>query len=120
MNEFLCGPPFAGVSRAFGGPSVRLWSVWRSLVAPGAIGASHATQEVLPIVAHEALDRFRDVEIAAGDEAMADGALAAVAGFDPTAWTIVRFRLWNSVPDRRDDTVQHYDVGYVSVPGAPR
>ena len=50
---------------------------------------------------------------------MESGALAAVAGFEPTTWTRVRFRLWRAPPERRDG-VALYDVGHVSLgrPGA--
>jgi len=45
---------------------------------------------------------------------MESGALAAVAGFEPTTWTRVRFRLWRAPPERRDG-VALYDVGHVSL-----
>jgi len=47
---------------------------------------------------------------------MESGALAAVAGFEPTTWTRVRFRLWRTPPERRDG-VALYDVGHVSLGG---
>lgn len=117
MNGFLCGPPFAGVSRAFGWPSVRVWSVWTSLVAPGAARAAHATQEVVPIPAHADLAALRHGEIEAAAEAVERGALAAVAGFDPTGWTRLRFRLWRD-PAAAGEGEDSFRVGYVSLGGS--
>jgi hypothetical protein len=45
---------------------------------------------------------------------MAEGALAAVADFEPTLWSRARFPLWRSRPARRDG-VALYDVGHVSL-----
>jgi hypothetical protein len=42
------------------------------------------------------------------------GALAAVTGFNPTDWTLVRFRLWRERPSGA--TGQIYAVGHVSLP----
>jgi hypothetical protein len=47
---------------------------------------------------------------------MGDGALAAVAAFDPAGWTMVHFRLWRTPPATASDAVQIYAVGHVSLP----
>jgi len=74
-----------------------------------------ASREIAP---HAALDALEARENAAADAAIERGALAAVAGFEPTTWTRVRFRLWREPPERRDG-VALYDVGHVSL-GRPR
>lgn len=114
MNAFLCGPPFAGVTQAFGWPSVRLWSVWTARVMPDAARAAFATQEVVPIPDHADLGRLQDAEAEAADAAMAGGALAAVAGFDPMNWNRVRFRLWLTPQPPRSGQLA-YHVGYTSL-----
>ena len=70
-----------------------------------------ASREIAPHAALEAQEN------AASDTAIERGALAAVAGFEPTAWTRMRFRLWRDRPERRDG-VALYDVGHVSL-GSP-
>jgi len=114
MNQFLCGPPFAGVSRAFGWPSVRLWSVWTALIVSGAAQATFATQEVIPIPAHADLGRLQAAEMEVAEAAMANGAMAAVAGFDPAEWTQLRFRLWRTTNEPQGGQ-QAYRVGYTSL-----
>jgi hypothetical protein len=114
MSGFLTGRGFAGVSDAFVWPQVRVWIVWRAWLARDAEQARFATREIAPIEPHAALDALEAQENEAADEAIERGALAAVAGFEPTSWTRVRFRLWRQPPERRDG-VAHYDVGHVSL-----
>jgi hypothetical protein len=114
MSGFLTGRGFAGVSDAFGWPQVRVWIVWRAWLARDVEQARFATREIAPIEPHAALDELEAQENEAADEAIERGALAAVAGFEPTSWTRVRFRLWRQPPERRDG-VAHYDVGHVSL-----
>ena len=114
MSGFLTGPGFAGVSDAFGWPQVRVWIVWRAWLARDVEQARFATREIAPIAPHAALDALEAQENEAADQAIECGALAAVAGFEPTSWTRVRFRLWRQPPERRDG-VAHYDVGHVSL-----
>ncbi len=117
MSGFLTGRGFAGVSDAFGWPQVRVWIVWRVRLARDVQHARFATREIAPIAPHTPLDALEAQENAAADEAIDRGALAVVAGFEPTTWTRVRFRLWRDSPERRDG-VALYDVGHVSL-GAP-
>jgi hypothetical protein len=120
LNDFVCGDGFAGVSQAFGWPSVKMWSVWQAEVARGVAQAKFATRETVAIPAHAALAelRRRESEAAVADVAR-DGALASVVGFEPTTWTHVRFRLWRE-PREVDagDGVVAYEVGHMSLPGA--
>jgi hypothetical protein len=114
MSGFLTGRGFAGVSDAFGWPQVRVWIVWRAWLARDAEQARFATREIAPIAPHAALEELEAQENGAADEAIDRGALAAVAGFEPTTWTCVRFRMWRACPERRDG-VAFYDVGHVSL-----
>ena len=123
MSGFLTGRGFAGVAEAFGWPEVHVWIVWRARLARDVEQAKFATREIAPIAPHAALDALEAQENEATDEAIGRGALAAVAGFEPTSWTRVRFRLWRDRPERRDG-VALYDVGHVSLgasaPGAKK
>jgi hypothetical protein len=114
MSGFLTGRGFAGVSDAFGWPEVRIWIVWRARLAADIEQAKFATRENAPIAPYTSLDALEAQENGAADEAIERGALAAVAGFEPTSWTRVRFRLWRDSPERRDG-VAFYGVGHVSL-----
>ena len=116
MNGFLTGRGFAGVSDAFGWPQVRIWIVWRAWLARDVEQARFATSEMAPIAPFSPLDAVKAQENKAADEAVERGALVAVAGFEPTNWTRVRFRLWREPPARRDGETR-YDVGHVSLGG---
>jgi len=118
MSGFLTGRGFAGVSDAFGWPQVRVWIVWRAWLAHDVERAKFATREIAPIAPYAPLDALEARENEAADETIDRGALAAVAGFEPTSWTRVRFRLWRDRPEQRDG-VALYDVGHVSL-GRPR
>ena len=117
MSGFLTGRGFAGVSDAFGWPQVRVWIVWRAWLAREVEQARFATREIAPVAPHAPLDALETLENETAGQAVDRGALAAVAGFEPTNWTRVRFRLWRDPPERRDG-VALYDVGHVSL-GAP-
>jgi hypothetical protein len=107
MHAFLNGPGFAGVSQAFGRPAVATWLVWQALCAPGFEHARFASVERRTIPPGTDLDALRRAETADG------GALAAVVGYEPGTWTLVRFRLWNSEP-AADAATLVYAVGHVS------
>jgi hypothetical protein len=116
-SDFLCGPGFQALARDFGWPSVRTWIVWQACVAPEFREAKFATREIFPIAPHARLDEILRHE---GDEAMnavtSGNALASVAGFDPTAWTRVRFKLWDKLPEAGSDrNIQAYRVGHTSM-----
>jgi hypothetical protein len=118
MSEFLCGPGFAGVSGAFGWPQVKTWTVWSALLSDAVAEARFATREIAPIAAYAALGEIRGREREAAQEAVARGALAAVAGFEPTQWTLVRFRLWGERPTATGEASELYRVGHLSRPKA--
>jgi hypothetical protein len=113
-SGFLTGHGFAGVAGAFGWPQVRVWIVWRARLARDVEQARFASREIASIAPYAPLDALEAQENAAADEAIEHGALAAVAGFEPTTWTCVRFRLWRARPERREGETL-YDVGHVSL-----
>ncbi|MES2069236.1 MAG: DUF4865 family protein [Pseudomonadota bacterium] len=122
MNNFLAGEAFAGLVQAFGWPSVKTWSVWQaSLTADMAAAryAKYATREIVAIPAHAALGALRERETAEAQAAVASGgALAAVTAYEPTTWTLVRFRLWRDAGDSvQGEGIQGYEVHHMSLPG---
>lgn len=120
MNSFLGGAGFAALTRDFGRPTVRTWMPWHTELADNLRGAACATREQIPIPAHADLGTLRETEAAAARQDRAAGALAAVSAYDPTGWTLLRFRLWPSLrPDLARADRQLYRVGHVSQPGAP-
>lgn len=116
MNAFLCGAGFVGVTQAFGWPSVKTWSVWHARISTRLAQACFATRASIPIASYAKLDALHMSELERADALVESGhALAAVTGFDPTAWTLVRFQLWEEPPH----TVllpeeRLYEVGHVS------
>lgn len=119
LNDFLCGPGFAALTHSFGRPGVQSWIPWRAELAPDVAQAGFATREILALPPHADLEALRRRE---SEDAVADverrGALASVAGFAPTGWTRVRFRLWRDAPGELRDGVQAYQVGHLSLPAA--
>lgn len=121
MNAFLGGAGFATLARDFGRPTVRTWIPWQAELAADLRNAACATREWAAIPAHADLGSLRETEIAAARQDRAAGALAAIAAYDPTGWTLLRFRLWPTLrPDLARDGRQLYRVGHVSQPGAAR
>jgi hypothetical protein len=116
MNDFLAGPGFAAVSQSFGWSSVQTWSVWDAQLTERVEHARFATRELIPIAPHAQLDELRSAERSLGQSCMSgQNCLAAVAGLEPTGWSLVRFRLWEELPaglTAADDTV--YSVGHIS------
>ncbi|WNG41484.1 DUF4865 family protein [Archangium violaceum] len=116
MNDFLCGPGFVSLTQSFGWPSVKTWSVWHAEVSPRITHARFATRESGSIPPYAALDALRASETGrAKDCVHEDGALAALVGFEPTTWTLVRFQLWAERPSSGRFEDRHiYSVGHVS------
>jgi hypothetical protein len=118
MNDFLAGPGFAGVTEAFGWPSVNVWSVWHAAFSGQLASAAFATRELDSIVPHTDLAALRVAETAWAQRMQAEGALAAVSLFEPTGWRRLRFTLRQTPPTTPAAAgIQHYRVGYLS-PGA--
>jgi hypothetical protein len=117
MNAFLGGAGFAGVVASFGRPNVRTWSVWRAEFAPDLSRARYAVREIVSIPAHTPLSVVRERENAMLQADLERDALAAMSAFDPTLWTLLRFRLWrDTVAWPAGDDVEVYQVGHVSQP----
>ncbi|WNJ93965.1 DUF4865 family protein [Bosea sp. 685] len=119
LDAFLTGPGFAAVSRDFGWPMVRTWVVWHAALEPDLGEARFATREILPILPHSDLASLRTDAVTDAQAAVRGGALAAVAAFDPTGWTWVKFRLWRALPKGRQQgakDLQTYEVGHMSLP----
>jgi Domain of unknown function (DUF4865) len=117
IGDFLSSPGFAAVTQAFGWPSVRTWIVWHAALGADLGAARFASREIMPIAPYSDLASEQDKAGAAAQAATRDGALAAVAAFDPTTWAMVQFRLWRTPPATPGDAVQLYAVGHVSLPG---
>ncbi|KRF02011.1 D-amino acid aminotransferase [Frateuria sp. Soil773] len=120
MNAFLGGAGFAALARDFGRPAVRTWLPWQAELAEDLRDAASATRERIAVPAHADLGELRRTEAAAARQDRADGALAAIAAYDPARWTLLRFRLWPTLrPDLAREGRQLYRVGHVSQPIAP-
>lgn len=120
LSDFICGPGFLAVTESFGRPQVNSWVVWRADTSMDIRSARFAIREVAPIEPHMPLAALREAE---SDDAAAaisrGGALAAVVAFEPTHWTLVRFRLLADLPkDPARPGLQAYNVGHLSLPGA--
>jgi len=119
MNTFLGGMGFAGVVESFGRPIVHTWSVWCAETAPDLSIATHATREILPIAAHASLGELRNSESIGAQMDLERGAIATIRAYDPTTWTLLRFRLWRSnIHPSVEDGVDVYMVGHLSQPSA--
>lgn len=117
MHGFLNGAGFAGVARAFGWPSVRMWTPWHASVGAEVCEARHATRSVEVIAPYSDMAVLREHEESWARHAQESGALAVVIGFEPVTWTIVRFCLWREArPADVTPGEQHYRVGHMSAP----
>jgi Domain of unknown function (DUF4865) len=115
MNRLLTGPVFTGVSDAFGWPSVKVWSVLHAEKTAAFRQAKYFTREIVPIAPYTALARLHDIETESARAAVTrDNALAAVAAFEPTTWTLVRARLWDDRSAELPRAGQLYVVGYLA------
>lgn len=117
MTRFLCGPGFAALTGDFGWPVVQTGVPFAQELRPGLREARFATRELRPVAPHADLAALAESErrVAAAD-ADHGGALAAVAAYDPSTWTLLRLRLWRG-PRDAPGSAQRYAVGHVSAPG---
>lgn len=114
MAEFLSGPGFAALSGDFGRPVVKAWPIWHAATGGDLSRARFAECEMRLIAPGADLGALRADESRAAQAAVADGAIAAVAGFDPGAWTVLRFRLWRDLTAEGTANSQRYEVGHVA------
>lgn len=119
LSDFVCGPGFSALTENFGRPQVNTWIAWHAETSADIRRTKFATREVATIGAETSLAELRAKEIEAAAQAISSGeALASVAAFEPTHWTLVRFRLSAELPkDPARPGVQTYDVGHLSLPG---
>lgn len=117
MNAFLCGAGFRGLTQAFGWPSVKTWSAWHARMGAEPARARFATRTSIPIGPYADLNALRISEVGQADALVERGqALAALAGFEPTTWTLVRFRLWEELPPFPLSAEERlYEVGHMSI-----
>ncbi|MBM7050256.1 MULTISPECIES: DUF4865 family protein [Rhizobium] len=120
LSDFVCGPGFVAVTESFGRPQVNTWVAWRADTSADIRSARLATREVVAIGAHVPLAELRQKESDAAITAISSGnALASIVAFEPTHWTLVRFRLLAEPPkDVSRPDVQAYNVGHLSLPSA--
>ncbi len=119
MQGFLSSQGFAGLVASFGWPSIRTWPAVMAFERREDLSAAtFATREFLPIVAYTDLAQLAAQESAAARQAMSDSnGLLALAAFEPTTWSMVRFRLWRDANDLiRSPSMQAYNVLHVSHP----
>jgi hypothetical protein len=114
MSDFLSGPGFAGLSRDFGRPAVTTWTLWHARQREGVAAAGFAKRLVVPIGPEADLAALRVQEGHRTEDAMAEGAVAVVSAFDPGAWALVRFSLWQQPFAAADSGAQLYEVGHVA------
>lgn len=119
LNDFLTGPGFGALTQSFGWPSVKTWSVWGAEVSPAVAQARFARREVVQLPAYAPLSEIRAQESRwVKEQVETQGALAAVVGFEPMTWTLVRFELWKEMPSASSGPdCALYDVGHVSTAG---
>ncbi|MBB3290035.1 MULTISPECIES: DUF4865 family protein [unclassified Rhizobium] len=118
LSDFVCGPGFLALTENFGRPQVNTWIAWHAEISAGIRRAKFATREVVTIDAGTSLAELRASETEAAAQALSNSeALASVAAFEPTHWTLVRFRLLAEPPkDPARSGLQIYDVGHLSLP----
>jgi hypothetical protein len=121
MGRFFGGDIFAGVTSAFGWPSVKVWSVLHAATAPAIRDARQLSREIISIAPHTAMAELRETENnLARSAASQDGVLGVITAFEPTAWTLVRARLWREGPTGNvSPDTQVYEVGYLGTGGKP-
>ncbi|KEP71701.1 hypothetical protein DL1_01465 [Thioclava dalianensis] len=115
IDSFLSGAGFETLTRDFGWPSVQTWLIWQTKLGPDLSAARYAIRTIETIAPYANLAELRERADAKAQSAMQAGALAAIVGFDPTAWRQLLFSLWPKVPVAAE-VAQIYTVGHVSQP----
>lgn len=119
LSDFVSGPGFSALTENFGRPQVDTWIAWHTETSADIRSAKFATREVVVIDAETSLAELRAKEIEAAAQAISNSeALASVTAFEPTHWTLVRFRLLAEPPKNPARSgLQTYNVGHLSLPG---
>ena len=115
MSDFLCSAGFKGLVKSFGWPTVRTWPVVLVNDHADMKEAGYATRELFQLSPFVALDELRASEALLATTAMEEGAVSAIAAFEPTTWSLVRFRGWRITPPTSAGS-QAYEVAHVSLP----
>lgn len=117
MNRFLSSGGFAALTGSFGWPSIKTWSVWESRLQTTLATAVCATREIVQIQPYTVLADLQKTETeSVWIDVDKHGALGVVVGFEPSTWTLVRFRLWPHYQESFDRAgVQVYEVGHLSI-----
>jgi hypothetical protein len=114
-RRFIESKGFEALSASFGRPSVR---TWLPVVVEGKadpLAARWATRELFPMTSDLELAQVEEHERVQTQEALKRGADVAISAYEPTNWTLVRFRLWPAlelVP--KGTAAQVYQVGYLA------
>ncbi len=119
LHDFISCAGFVGLVNSFGWPSVRSWPGIICAEQGGELAvAKFASREITPIAPFADLEALQRVERELASAAIReDRALLALSAFEPTTWTLVRFRMWReSTSLTSTANVQAYDVQHVSNP----
>ncbi|MEZ5501612.1 MAG: DUF4865 family protein [Halioglobus sp.] len=119
LRDFVCSAGFAGLVNAFGWPAVLTWPALICTEQGGALSlARFASREIVTLSSFADLGALqRDESESARMTVQEKRALLALSAFEPTTWTLVRFRLWrdaSSLP--HTENTQVYNVQHVSNP----
>lgn len=116
MNRFLQNPGFAALVQSFGWPVIKTWSVLSAQFRDTFSIASWATRELVDIPAYTQLEQLQREEAGQISEDIASKRiLGALSAFEPTAWTLVRYKLWSTCPTQLVNTkTQIYQVGQLA------
>ncbi|HET8708049.1 MAG TPA: DUF4865 family protein [Pseudomonadales bacterium] len=122
LRDFVCSAGFAGLVNSFGWPAVLSWPAVICSEQGGALPlARFASREIVslpPFVDLSALQR--DECESARSAVQVAHAVLALSAFEPTSWTLVRFRMWRDATSlTQADGAQAYNVLHVSHPAAP-
>ncbi|WP_309958150.1 MULTISPECIES: DUF4865 family protein [Variovorax] len=116
MNDFLCSEGFKRLVASFGWPIVRAWPLVVANEHANISLGKFATREIVHLDPFTALDELRASESLKAKIAVeSEGAVAAVSAFEPSTWTLVRFRAWSN-PRSGSANIQAYEIAHVSRP----
>jgi len=118
INAFLTAPGFQALTQSFGWPGIRTWLPWFERRMPAFAETQSATRELITLPPHCDLPARREAEIQLAEDDLGKGALAVFTGYEPTTWSLVRFRLWMRAQPRADANRQAYRVGHLSLSDA--
>lgn len=119
IRDFISCAGFVGLTNFFGWPNVLSWPAIVGAEQDGEISlARFAQREIVPIDPFSDLEALQRSERELSSMAIQDShALLALSAFEPTTWTLVRFRMWRDCKFlKKAARVQAYNVQHVSNP----